>query len=199
MAEVLNRELFFLREHVGLLKAAFHHDILDPETGKVILKCREQNLGRVSRICRFSEYKRLTPFDIRVTTPDNQQVIRVERGVPVFTSLVRVFDESEALIGGFKQRLFSISGDFDVFDANDETVCRLKGGLTGWSFKFVAPDNVELASVTKQWAGLGKELLTGAADYVLRIDGAVPEDSTTRRLILASAICIGLVVKVNVP
>ena len=101
-------------------------------------------------------------------------------------------------MGGFDQKPFSISGAFDVVDASGAAVCRLKGGLTGWSHSFVA-DNVTLAKVTKKWAGLGKELLTSADDFMLEIDETVPPDSTVRQLIFASVICIGLVLKVELP
>jgi uncharacterized protein YxjI len=103
------------------------------------------------------------------------------------------------VIGGFKQRLFSISPTFDVVDANGDPVCKLKRELIGWKFRFLVPGDIELARVEKKWAGLGKELCTSADDYMLQIDDAVPYESTTRQLILASVLCIDLVLKVEIP
>jgi uncharacterized protein YxjI len=197
--EVLNRNLFFIREEPGLLRPANNCDILDPETGRVIMECREQDLKGIRLFLRFSEMKRTTPFDIRVRTPDGQPVLSVRRGVPIVVSMVRVFDEDDVLLGGFRQKLFSVSGAFDVLDAADQPVCRIKGGFSGWNFAFLGPDDVELAHVTKKWAGLGKELFTSADDYVLQIDEVVPRDSAIRQLILASVICISLIVKISVP
>ena len=199
MKAILNKNLFFIKEHVGLGKAANNFDILDPESGEVIMICREENLGFFTKLFRFSDFKRMTPFDIRVKTAQGDPIVRVTRDTPVVVSWVRVFDEDDNLIGGFKLRPFSISGTFDVLDANDRLVCLLKGGLTGWTFRFRTSDNVELAHVTKKWAGLGKELFTGADDYMLKIDEVVPPDSTTRQLILASVVCIGMVLKVEMP
>lgn len=199
MADVLNRRLFFVKEDIGLLKAANNCDILDPETGQVIMECREENLGRLTRFFRFSEYKRTTPFDIRVRTPDGRQVVRVKRGIPVIVSRVNVLDEDDNPIGGFKQKLFSFSGAFDVLDAEEQPVCTLKGGITGWNFRFLAAGDIELARVTKKWAGLGKELFTSKDNYMLEIDDAVPRDSTIRQLIFASVLCIGMVQKIDVP
>jgi len=196
---VLNRNLFLVKEHPGLLKAANNYDILDPETGVILMECREERIGGLTRILRFTDLKRTTPFDIRIRTAGGAQILRMIRGVPVVASMVHVYDDTDTLIGTFRQKPFSISGAFDVLDAEGKAVCKLKGGLTGWNFHFVAPDNLELAMVTKKWAGLGKELFTSADNYVLTIDEIVPLDSLMRQLILASVLCIGLIQKIEIP
>ena len=98
-----------------------------------------------------------------------------------------------------RQKVFSVSGSFDVMDANGSVICALKSGLAGLKFAFVSSDGIQLASVARKWAGLGKELLTGADDHLLRIDEAVPDNSVIRQLIFASVICINLVAKIDIP
>jgi uncharacterized protein YxjI len=112
----------------------------------------------------------------------------------VFLSKVQVFDEQEELVGGFKQKLFSIGGAFNVLDANDQVLCALKGKWTGWNFRFLAGDN-ELAHVSKKWSGVGKELFTSADNYILQIADSVPPDNSVRILILAAVLCIDMVLK----
>ena len=56
-------------------------------------------------------------------------------------------------------------------------------------------DDVELAHVTKKWAGLGKELFTSADNYVLEISDSVPPDNPIRQLIMAAVMCIDMVLK----
>jgi uncharacterized protein YxjI len=194
MHPVLRSNVFLVKEHVGLFKAANNYDIYDPASGRIVLECREDNLGFVTRLLRFSEYKRMTPFDIQIRTPDGQQVVRVTRGITLFLSKVKVLDEQDQPIGGFKQRFFSLGGSFDVLDVDDEPLCSLKGKWTGWEFRFVK-DNVELARVTKKWAGLGKELFTSADNYMLEICDVVPPDNPVRQLILAAVMCIDMVLK----
>jgi uncharacterized protein YxjI len=194
MHEVLNRNVFFVKEHVGLFKAANNFDIYDPETGQIIMECREKHLGMFTKIFRFTDYKRMTPFDIQIRTPDGQQVVRVTRGVSVFLSKVTVRDDRDQVIGGFKQKFFSIGGAFTVLDVNEQPVCQLKGKWTGWDFRFIAGE-VELAHVTKKWAGIGKELFTSADNYVLEISASVAKDDVVRQLILAAVMCIDMVLK----
>ncbi|HRZ80706.1 MAG TPA: RNAase, partial [bacterium] len=95
MENVINRSSFFVKEHTGILKAANNYDILDPETNSVMMECREENLGIFTKLFRFTDYKRMTPFDVRIRTTDGRQVVRVTRGVSFFVSDVSVFDEND--------------------------------------------------------------------------------------------------------
>lgn len=190
----LRQNLYLVKEHTGLFKAANNFDVYDPTTGQAVLHCREPNLGTITKLLRFTDYKRATPFDIAVTTPSGEPVLRVTRGVSLFLSKVNVFDEEEERVGGFKQRFLSIGGAFNVLDDADQPLCQLKGRWTSWDFAFVS-DGVELAKVSKQWAGFGKELFTSADNYMLQIHDRVPPDSPLRYLILGAVFCIDMVLK----
>jgi len=195
MNPVLNRNLFFVKEHVGLFKAANSFDIFDGQNQQLVMQCREENLGFFTKMFRFTDYKRMTPFDIDIKTTTGEKILTVKRGVSFFLSTVEVLDESGTVIGKFKQKFFSIGGKFEVLDSTDKPLCMLKGKWTSWDFKFVSADNREFATVTKKWAGLGKEFFTSADNYVLQISQDVPDDHPLRMLILAAVMCIDLVLK----
>ena len=194
MNEALDRDLFLIKEHVGMFKASSNYDIYDPETGEVLMECREENLGIISKMLRFTDYKRNTPFNLQIRTPDGEPILRVSRGISIFLSKVTVTDENDQVLGRFKQKLFSIGGAFSVLDTSDKPICQLKGKWTGWDFRFMAGDT-ELAHVTKKWSGLGKELFTSADNYVLQINEELPAGGAIRKLLLASVMCIDLVLK----
>jgi len=194
MHDVLNRNLFLVKEHVGMFKAANNFDVYAPDGGEIIIECREENLGLLTRILRFTDYKRMTPFDVQLRTPDGAPVLQVTRGISILLSKVAVRDENGRDLGFFKQKLFSIGGAFDIVDMNDEVVCSLKGEWTGWDFRFIH-GSVELAHVSKKWSGVGKELFTSADNYVLEISESVAPDSPVRQLILAAVMTIDMVLK----
>jgi len=194
MNEILARNVFFVKEHVGIFKAANNYDILDPANGQIIMECREDKLGAFTKFLRFTDWKRMTPFHVEIRTTDGRPVVTVKRGVSFFLSKVEVYNEQNQYIGGFKQKFFSIGGAFTVLDAHDQPVCELKGKWTGWDFRFLSGE-AKLAHVTKKWAGLGKELFTTADNYVLSISEQVPTDSVARQLILAAVMCIDMVLK----
>ena len=86
MHEVLKRNVFLVKEHVGMFKAANNYDIYDPQTGKIIMKCREDGLGVLTKLFRFTDYKRMTPFDIHYNNPEYGLLYSVHhRGMPVLS------------------------------------------------------------------------------------------------------------------
>ncbi len=194
MSKVINNNLFLVKEHVGLFKAANNFDIYDPSTGKIILECREPTLSFFTKLLRFTDFKRMTPFDIQIKTTDGQPIVRIQRGVSIFLSKVVVSDQDNQVIGGFVQKLFSIGGKFDVLNKKNQIICKLEGKWTGWDFYFKNGEE-EYAHVSKKWAGLGKEMFTSADNYVLEISKGVPKDDDIRKLILAAVMCIDMVLK----
>ncbi len=194
MNSILKRNLYFIKEHIGIFKAANNFDIFDPETNEIILNCRENNLGFFTKILRFSDYKRMTPFCLEITTLDGAKVLTVKRGVSIFLSTVEVLDENDVVVGYFKQKFFSIGGKFNVLNSNNEVISVLKGKWTSWDFKFVNNEN-EYAHVSKKWAGIGKELFTSADNYMLEIFNNVGPNDPMRILILAAVLSIDMVLK----
>lgn len=190
----LQRNQFFVKEHAGLFKASNNYDIFDPATQQKVLECREPNLGIFAKLLRFTDYKRMTPFNIEIRTPEGAKVLSVKRGISILLSKVDVLDENDRVVGHFKQKFFSIGGKFDVLDAEGNTVCTLKGKWTSWDFRFLQ-GAVELASVSKKWAGLGKEMFTTADNYMLSISQAVKASDHSRMLIVAAVMCIDMVLK----
>lgn len=194
MHPVLNRNLFFIKEHTGMFKAANNFDIYDPENQQMLMTCREEKLGIFTRILRFTDYKRMTPFNIVVSSTSGEKVLTVKRGTSFFLSKVEVLDEHDNVVGKLKQKLFSFGGKFSVLDANENFLFSLKGKWTSWDFKFMK-DELEFARVTKKWAGIGKEFFTSADNYILKVEDQVPQDNNIRVLLLGAVLCIDMVLK----
>lgn len=194
MNAILNKNLFLIKEKIGIFKASNNYDIFDPQNNATLLICREPNLGFFTKIFRFTDYKRMTPFNVIISTPEGKPIISVKRGFTIFRSDVEVFDENEKLIGFFKQQFLSFGGKFQILDVNKNYLCTIQGTWTGWNFKFIK-DQQEMASVSKKWAGLGKEFFTSADNYILQINPNVPENDKIRLLIFAAVMCIDMVLK----
>jgi uncharacterized protein YxjI len=194
LAPVASQNTFLVKEHVGVFKAANNFDLYDPASGNMVLTAREENLGWLTKILRFTDWKRMTPFELVVRDTTGALVLKVSRGVALIRSTVEVRDGRGTLLGTFRQKVLSIGGSFDILDPSGSVVATLKGKWTGWDFRFMSA-NSELAHVTKKWAGMGRELLTSADNYVLEIGAAVPAAGPARPLILAAVLCIDMVLK----
>lgn len=194
MDTIFNKNLYFVKEHVGMFKAANNYDIYDPNTQEIILECREENLGIFTKIFRFTDSKTITPFEIEIRRPGGKRLLTIKRGISFWLSKVEVLDESNRMIGLFKQKFFSLGGKFEIHDEMDNLVATLKGKWTGWEFTF-SKNDMPLAKVTKKWAGVGREMFTSADNYIIEIQPTVPQNDTSRPLIIAAVMCIDMVMK----
>jgi uncharacterized protein YxjI len=80
-----------------------------------------------------------------------------------------------------------------VFNHADAQVAEVKGDWKGWNFKYLDAAGKEIGTVTKKWAGLGKELFTSADNYVINVaDG---QSADFMALLLAAGIAIDTVYK----
>ncbi|TAE29271.1 MAG: RNAase [Candidatus Kapaibacterium sp.] len=191
---ILNRPALFIKEHTGILKASNHYDVFDADSGEPLLECREEGLGIFVKILRFTGWKTFTPFNCTVRTLGGQRVMSIQRGVSIILSDVAILDENDQLIGFLKQRFTLIRGRFDVVTPDGDVLCELRGNWTSWGYKFLDDDH-ELASISKRWAGLAKEMFTSADNYVLEISPDVPQNNRIRALMLATVLCVDFVFK----
>ena len=61
----------------------------------------------------------------------------------------------------------------------------------------MSAEGTELGKVTKQWAGLGKELFTSADNYVIALDDRLPAAPEAAALLLAAGLAIDTVYNEN--
>lgn len=194
MHSILSKNIFFVKEKVKMFKASNAYEVFDGETKEKLFESCEENLGFLTKLFRFTDYKRLTPFNVVVRDLSGNQILRVERGFSIFRSKVTVFDSNDIACGMFRQRLLSIGGKFDFHDMQGNVLGTVKGKWTSWEFQFLQDGN-EIAKVTKKWAGIGKEFFTSADNYALSISPTVKSNDNIRQLILAAVMCIDMVLK----
>jgi uncharacterized protein YxjI len=190
----LDGSLYFVKEHVGMFKAANNYDICDPQSSEVILECREPNLGMFTKILRFTNYKHFTPFSFTISNKRGACLVKVQKGWTFLGATVSVFNERGKLVGFIKRKLFSLKPKMTILNAKNEQVGDLVGSFIGWNFTFTHRGD-EKAKVTKEWAGMAKELFTTADNYVLSINETTEAGSQIRPMIFASVLCIDMLFK----
>lgn len=186
-------DTFLVREHVGMFKLHEAYDILTSD-GKTMGTAVER-ASTMRQLLKILVDKTLLPFTVEIKDASGKVLVSIHRGFTIFRSVVNVTDESGAKIGHFRQRLLSLGGAFDVFDADGQPLATLKGDWKGWNFKFTDADGVELGQVTRKWGGLAKELFTNADNYVVHIERARITDVRHVQVMLAAALCIDMVLK----
>jgi uncharacterized protein YxjI len=191
---VFDRKAFLVKERVGFLKLSDAYDIFDPSTGAQIGIAREQ-VGPLLHVLRLIINKRLLPTVIEVRESETGPVLLTIRRSA--TSRVTVQSRTGGELGRFKSKMFALRAGFRVFDTSERQVAEIKGDWKGWNFRFLNADGTEIGKVTKQWAGLGKELFTSADNYVIALDERLPMAPDAAALLLAAGLAIDTVYSEN--
>lgn len=196
MAGLLDRDKIFVREHVGMFKARNAYDLLDPATKDVVGRAEETVRGPFRKLLRFTSMKTMLSFTIHFhdASADDAVVLTVRRPFTWFRSIVTVTDASGRVIGRFRQKLVTIGPKMWILDATGREIGMLKGDWIGWNLKVVDNNDRALATVTKKWAGIGKELFTSADNYIIDVADEVT-DPDMRRLLFAAPITADMVYK----
>jgi uncharacterized protein YxjI len=192
---LLDRNTFFIKERVAILKLTDVYDILDPATQEIIGVAKEEPPA-------WAKWLRLVMNKHHLPTVLN--IYEDETAPPVFSvyrpwvfmrSKIKVTDHSGGSFGYFKSKLFSIGGGFNVYDNADQQVAELKGDWKGWNFRFLTSDGRELGTVTKKWAGIGRELFTSADNYMISLSEEAAGNTAAGVLLLAGGLAIDIVFK----
>jgi len=193
---LLERTTFFIKERVAVLKLTDTYDILDPANGATIGIAKEEP-PTWAKFLRLAVNKHKLPTAINIyEAEDAPPVVSVRRGFTFIRSKLQVVAGGTNL-GYFKSKLISIGGGFLVFDAKDQQVAEVKGDWKGWNFRFLNKGGREIGTVTKKWAGLGKELFTSADNYIISINDPGASNPDTTALLLAAGLSIDVVYKEN--
>jgi uncharacterized protein YxjI len=192
---LLDRKVFFIKEHVGFLKLTDTYDILDPETqAKIGLAKEEPHF--IVKFLRLLVNKRMMPTTINVYEGESTQaLLSIRRPFTFIRSKVVVRGATGETLGYFKSKLFSFGGGFWVYDAMDNQVAEVKGDWKGWNFKFLGAGGQEMGTVTKKWAGIGKELFTTADNYIISVGEGQKLSQAQMSLLLTAGLAIDTVYK----
>lgn len=191
---MLDRKTFLVKERAGLLKLVDTYDIYDPASGTQLGTATE-NISGFMQALRLLVNKRLLPTTVEVHThPPTKPVLSIQRQ-GLLRSTISVHDGTGTQIGTFKSKLFSLGGGFLVLDNGGKQVAEIKGDWKGWNFRFLSVGGVEIGTVTKKWAGIGKELFTSADNYVIALDEKQALPPGTGALLLAAGLAIDIVFK----
>ncbi len=194
MHQALNKNKLFVKEHTGVFKAANSYDIFDLETNEMLMECREPGLGFFTKLFRFTKYKSMTPFDI-IISANGAPIVNVKRGVTFIRSVVSVFGETGEQVGTLRKIFKLFKPSFEILSLSGEKLGVVEGNFVGWDFTIKSNDGEVLATVSKKWAGVGKELFTTADNYVIIIADTVKENDPVRVLIFGAVMSIDMVLK----
>ena len=194
---MLSRKTYFIREHVGVFKLSDTYDILDPETHNQLGIAKEKP-GTLVHVLRFLVEKRILPTKVFVYEGSDfddpsRLLFSIQRGFTFLRSKVDICDTNGVVLGWLKSKLFTIGGAFYVYDSSGNEVAFVQGNWVGWTFKFLDREQNEIGTITKKWAGVGKEMFTSADNYMIALND---EPSPAKAiLMLAAGLAVDIIYK----
>jgi len=190
---MLNHTNYLVKEHVTLLKLTDTYDILDPSSGQKLGYAFE-NINMFFKLLRLLVNKRLLPSTVEIRNDREELMFSMKKGPQFLRTKVEIINAKSEPVGYFKSKLLTLGGAFEVFDKADNKVADVKGDWKGWNFKFTGNNGMEIGTVTKKWAGIGKEFFTSADNYMIAINDK--EINTAKSmLLLAAGLAIDIVFK----
>jgi uncharacterized protein YxjI len=190
---MLSHTQFLIKEQVAFLKLTDTYDIYDPDT-QVLLGQAVEHTHPALMLLRLVLNKQFLPSTVIVRDAQGNTIFSIKKSPMFLRATVEIFDGNGKPAGYFKSKIFTFGGAFDVFDAANREVAKVKGDWVGWNFQFISPSGSVLGTVTKKWAGIGKEFFTTADTYLITISGEQPHPAQSI-LLLAAGLAVDIVYK----
>jgi len=193
MEDIFKHDVVLVREKVRYFKAANAYELFD-EQGTKIGEVLEDVPGFFKKLLKFSQWKTMLSFTVNFFDLSGNRVLGIHRPFTFFMSSITVSDANGGVLGMYRQKFKLVKPEFHLMDPSGNQIATMKGDWKGWNFSLEDSTGVELAKVTKKWAGLAKEFFTSADNYVISISRPeMPEDM--RKMIFAAGIGIDMALK----
>jgi uncharacterized protein YxjI len=185
----ITKNMYSVREHIGMSKAANNYDIFDAETDEMVLECREQPLDLLNATLRLARLSGFNPFHIHINTPDGEKLAAIRRHPEFLKEKIGILDGEGKLLWTMRETGNKESIILEVTDSYQTVLYTIRKEDKNY---ILAENRQDIGSVVKEWSELGKELFTSTDNYTIYIEPHIPKDSSVRMLILTSAICIDM-------
>ncbi|MCE1229679.1 MAG: oxidoreductase [Firmicutes bacterium] len=192
---LFRHQAIFVKERVGFLKLTDVYDLLDPSTGGQIGQIRDEP-SALSKYLRLVVNKLLLPTRFNVYEGDSgQPSLSIVKKSIIVRGHLDVEERGQVLFR-LRGKIFSFRGYYDVLAPHsDQIVAEVRGDWKGWNFKLLNPSGGEVGTITKKWAGIGKELFTSADNYMVVLGGEAASFPKPMESLLAVAIALDAVHK----
>ncbi|MDD3927607.1 MAG: phospholipid scramblase-related protein [bacterium] len=189
---MLSLSNYFIKEHVSFMKLSDTYEIIDPASGNKVGHARE-SISAAMKLLRFflGDYKMFMPTRVDVTDINDTVLFSIKKN---WLWKVSVLDRNGNQIGCFAKKRLAFGNFFDIFDGGGSKIGTVKGDWKGWNFKIIGENDGEMGTITKKWAGIGKELFTSADNYMISINDDRP-DLERSMVLLAAGLAIDTVYK----
>jgi len=181
---IVRQEVEHLEALTGL-ETENRYSISTPDGGRLLYAYEES--GVVGRMF----LKKHRPLSIHFVNENSDPILTASRSFFWFLSHLHVQDGEGREVGSIRRRLSVLNRRIAIEDPAETVLAEIHGPFFRPNTFMVYKQDEEIARVTKQWGGIGREVFTDADTFRIEMDiGKIDQDLAL--LMLASALAIDL-------
>jgi uncharacterized protein YxjI len=192
--ELLERDLVVVRQKAKLIELTNQYFLLD-DAGNDIGWIVEENQSALRKLLRaFTRFDQFMSHTLGVAGADGRRVLTLHKPPSFFKARVEVRDAADTTVGTIRQQSVIGKIRFTLEDPQGFPLGELRAeNWRAWDFQIADSSGVEVARITKKWAGMLREGFTTADNYVFTIQPTV--QGPLRLLCFGAAAAVDLALK----
>jgi uncharacterized protein YxjI len=183
---------YFIDENVNFFKFENTYQLYDDMGVNIGAVCQKLTIGQ--KLLRMILNKGLLPFLLEIKDVDGNEQAAISRGWTFWMSKITITDGNGNMAGTIKQKFKFFKPEFIISDANGLEIAIIKGDWKAWSFEINDPNQKQIGTISKKWAGAMQEIFTSADKYNVSLNSEIT-DNLRKIAILSAAITIDMVLK----
>lgn len=132
------------------------------------------------------------PFKLSIQNNKGETLVSVKRGWTFIKSKIEVFDAEDNMIALINQHYKGLKASYTILDAHQNLLASISGEAKTKNYAIFDDKDNRIGTITKDWAGILKEVFRKADKYALIFDPPLAVD-TKKIAIAAMAITIDMV------
>jgi uncharacterized protein YxjI len=192
--ELLDHDLVVVRQKAKLVELTNQYFLQDGD-GNEIGWITQENQSAGRKVLRaLTKFDQFLSHQLGVADATGKRVLTVKKNASFLKATVDVFDADGMPVGSIRQENVIGKIRFDLVGADGQRLGALRAeNWRAWDFHIADVNEVEVARVTKKWAGILKEGFTTADNYVFTVSPNV--QGPLRLLCFAAAAAIDTALK----
>lgn len=192
MSDLFNSPVLLVEQPRKFFSVEAAYQVLGQD-GAPLANVREIDLSPLMKVARFffSENSSNFPAKLLLSSPADEPLLIVDKPFSFFHPRIKVLRPDGMPVGFIASQFKFVGSQFRLQDPNGGELGEISGSWTSWDFSITDTQGTNVATVSKRFAGLTKEMFTTADRYAVELNEQLPDP--LRSLVIASAVTIDLV------
>jgi uncharacterized protein YxjI len=194
--KLFERDVVVVKQKAKLVELTNQYSLFDVD-GNEIGAITEENQSAGRKVLRaLTKFDQFMSHQLAVVDASGERVLTIRKNPSLLKSTVEVTDGAGVPVGTIRQQNAIGKIRFALTGAGGEELGQLRAeNWRAWDFHIADASDVEVARITKKWAGILREGFTTADNYVFTVTPGAT--GALRQLCFAAAAAVDTALKQN--